>query len=673
MTTTWTVLDAFRPEGLLSETLEGYEERPPQRDLALAVEEAFGKGQHLAAEGPTGVGKSLSYLVPAIRKVIEDREAGNEDARCVVVTANIALQEQLVFKDLPFLQEVLPDDFSYELVKGRNNYLCLDKRREFCEERAQLAFGQDVKALSDGDLMGVVAGASHREQQILDWSKQTTTGDRSELDFEPTDQEWRQFSVTAQDCLGQGCPHREQCFATRQRKALQQTDVIVANYHFLFAAIEMRRQTGKDIVLPPFQYLVLDEAHRAADIARDFFGWNVSGYAVSRVEKALRRAARGHDDQSDWNRLADTLAAELRGFVEHLEVLHGDERGALRIRKAGQIRALSLAQVLRETSSALDDIQGSLLGREKAVTQQHRERAALLADELEELSALSDSNGVYFIERFGKSRAMRACKRMKQVGGFLWDVMFSHTTSTVITSATLAIDGSCSFVRNEIGMRDGREIIVDSPFNHREQGLIVLSPNAPNPKEEGYPEKVADVLRYAVRQAGGRTLGLFTSYRVLRVVAEALRADEEIAGKYTILVQGDAPRMTLAKRFKEDVTSILLGTESFWTGVDVPGEALSCLVVDKIPFPSPGEPVLDALSEDAGRAAFFEISVPRAVLQLRQGVGRLIRRGDDRGVVIILDNRLVTKGYGSTFVNSLPRFRRARTLKGGVIGSWLSM
>lgn len=681
----WTVESFFGPGGLLSQHMSGYEERPQQRDLAMSIDMAMWAGEHVIAEGKTGVGKSLAYLVPSISNVLADRKAEKNDKedtgeeaeeekeeeeekgnRVVVATANIALQEQLVEKDLPFLQTVIPDSFSFRLVKGRNNYLCWFARREFLEDCAKVAFGDDVASLTDEELLGKIDGIvfaiSNVESHILDWSKRTEEGDRSELQIEPTDKEWSKFSKYSDECLGTDCPYHGSCFIQRLRRLLYNTDVIVVNYHLLYAAIKVRRKISRDVVLPPFKYLVLDEAHRAPDIARVFFGWDISGPALLRILARLRKIRSGDD--------VDILEHEIDAFVDDLDVLYGSRKNAIRIRESNVIKGLSLAGSLRTAGLAFLDAAGDTeVKKEKAKFKNLEARAAEMAVQLESATGLLDGNGVYFVERFGKSRGLRLSKRMKRVGDFLWDNLFKATSTSVVTSATLSIEDEFGFIRDEIGLKSAREILVGSSFDYREQGLLIMSPNAPDPKKPDYAEKVSKILVYAIDQAGGRTLGLFTSYRVLREAASVVR--EHFNGRYRVMVQGDAPRMVLVNRFREDIHSVLLGTESFWTGVDVKGEALSCLVVDKIPFPVPGEPVLDALSEDAGKRAFLDISVPRAVLQLKQGVGRLIRSELDRGVVIILDNRLVTKPYGRLFVRSLPGFRRAKTLK-GVIGPWLA-
>lgn len=668
----WTIDDFFKPDGLLSNVIPDYESREGQVKLSNVIDECISSGTHLAAEGATGVGKSLAYLVPYLKQVLigrdaEDRTSKDFDAgnRVVVATANIALQEQLFKKDLPLLRDAIPSSFEFALVKGRNNYLCRDHFNTFRLEKASsiVGFGKDATQVELKDLYGII---SREERGICEWSQVTDTGDKSELEFQPSNDTWWKFAVTADDCIGDKCPSKDLCFANRARVSLQNTHVIVVNYHMLFAAIKVRMETDKDIVLPPFKYLVCDEGHRVADIARDFFGWTISEGVIKRVLGDYRKVVNeiGDDD------ISQDAFDKMKSMWEKLSSFYGYSKGALRITKAQSVPCLQLAKELTDIGDYLsDNVKNIEDVRSQAKCEKCGSKALKVASRLRELSDLSDENGVYYIERFGKSGMLRAQKKLLDISESLWVNMFKHSRSTTVTSATMAIDGDCNYVRNEIGLREGREVVIGTPFDMLNQACIVLSENAPNPKDADYAEVVSSVIGKIIEQAGGRTLCLFTSYRVLRIAAEYLR--NNLSG-YKIFVQGDAPRMKLLKQFKEDISSVLLGTESFWTGVDVPGEALSCLIIDKIPFPAPGDPILDALSEKEGRSGFWNVSVPRAVLQFRQGVGRLIRKKTDRGIVVVLDNRLVTKGYGNIFTNSLPRMSLANGISNGQIRAWLN-
>lgn len=642
-----TIKDVFKTDGILSEKLDGYEPRESQVRLAVAIDNALEHGRNIAGEGPCGVGKTISYLVPSILKV--------HKGRTVVATANIGLQEQLIKKDLPFLQEILPVKFKYALMKGRNNYLCKDA----LESSSNAQFGMDI----DNESI----------QMIVDWSKKTLTGDRSELLVEPVDGVWNKFSVTSEDCVGHVCPFKDECYANMARQALNDADIVVCNYHLLFAHVKTKLETTKDLVLPPFKYLILDEAHKTADIARSFFGWNASEFAVNLLLRKFKDAYKKADKAGAIEPDALTTCKKTDQEV-HESILqtwdsgryfHAESIGAKRIQKKGAITCAGISSALEDMGAWFRKLSNMEItdepGKEKL--KQASKRSRDLSDQFDELGSLSGDESVYFTERSGKRKTVRFCKRQINVAEDLWE-FFSGVESVVATSATLAVDGSCKYVRDEMGLKKADEIILDSPFDYKKQALLVVSPNAPNPQQDGHIEKVCKVLEFVIKEADGRTLALFTSNKAMRAARDHL-ANHNPNG-YTIMCQGDAPRSKLVEDFKNETASVLLGTESFWAGVDVPGESLSCLVIDKLPFKSPSDPVWSALCDQAGDSWFFKRAIPQAVIQMKQGIGRLIRNGTDRGIIIILDCRLSTKGYGSTFVESFPPMRKARTLKGTI-------
>lgn len=664
------VENVFGKDGILAGRYPNYQQRPGQVAMAKEVEAAIAEQNHTVVEGGCGSGKSLSYLVPTILHCAKHKK------RAVVCTANIALQEQIYNKDLPQLYEILPVTFQFAMAKGRNNYFCLRARESLREAYAQ------------GDLFGKAQSPQNVSVEdcfrfmpeglvdLCKWSQVTETGDRSELKHEPNPEHWSQVSSTADDCLGESCPHRVDCFAEKRKAGLHDVQIIVTNYHLLMAAVSVRKEAGKDIVLPEFDILICDEAHKMADVARSFFGWNISMSRINRIRTYLQkrlRQALSSLNASQAGR-AEKLISELDEIIPVFEngirKIYGEHRDAFRLKVPKTVLSLVLAERLRDANSIFKDIGRQLNAEAKAECTKYAQRASLLADELLEAHRLDDSKGVYFIERFGKSEGVRLCKRVRDVSGLLRADVYNHTETTIATSATMAIRGNCKYIKHELGLGGARELVVGSPFDFQKQGLLITSGAAPDPQDrDTYPDKVKHVFRAIVDQANGRTMGLFTSYRVMRSVAEFLRGLEF---PYTLLVQGEQPRMELVRRFKEDVSSVLIGTESFWAGVDVPGEALSCLVIDKIPFPTPGDPVLDAIQEACGDESFFRVSIPRAVLQLRQGAGRLIRTENDKGVLVILDRRLVTKGYGGVFLQSLPPMRRATSMKNGEIRDWLA-
>jgi ATP-dependent DNA helicase DinG len=666
----------FGKDGLLSKKLSGYESRPSQEEYSNSVESALRGGYNLAIEGPCGTGKSVAYLVPAIRAIVDARrvehnsEGESDNNHVVIATASILLQEQLVFKDLPFLESIIPEKFTFALVKGRNNYLCLEGLYDWKMEIAKkhMPWGGNP---DDIDILPFIKDV--QERKMFEWSKVTTVGDKNELDFVPSEETWWKFSKTAEDCIGQKCAFHDDCFANRAKVALQSIDVIVANYHMLFASVAFKRQAGIDAVLPPHKYLILDEAHRLADIAREFFGWNVSeGGLLGVVTSFVKNMGSVIEDSDKFIKKANE-SVDL--FAESLTELYGTSIGKFRLKEvtAAKIALNSVLLILQDMASSCEEFLPVIENpNTKAKVEKIGDRCTKYSNHLNELNSFLESsdNAVFYLEPYGKHKRIRIVKEFLDIGKMLWDEMYSNVDSAIATSATMAIDGDCGYICREIGMLKGTAVVVDSPFNFNEQAMIILSDRAPDPTKENYPQKVAEICKEVIKQAKGRTLCLFTSYKVLNHVSEYLRMDDNDLG-YTILTQGDLPRMKLIEQFKADVSSVLLGTDSFWTGVDIPGESLSALIIDKIPFPNPKDPVLEALSEKVDGNGFWKVSLPRAVLQLRQGTGRLIRRRDDRGVCVILDCRLVTKGYGNIFVGSLPNMRRSQSMRNGTIEKFL--
>lgn len=619
----------FGAGGLLAARLPGYEARAGQLSLARAVDGAMREGRHVLAEAPCGTGKSLAYGVPA---VFHARTRGR---RVAIATANIALQEQLVGKDLPFLREVLPWPFTFAILKGRANYLCPDRRADTVARR---------------NLDGLSAAERRQAEDILAWSETTVAGDVSELPFVPPARVWSRFSVSADECRGEACALVEQCPYEHARARAWTADIVVTNYHLLFAHLALREQIGQDVVLPPFDLLVCDEAHEAADIARDFHGFSVS-------EMAIRRLA-GRAEDAGHERLADLLRREAGEFF-HLLACHARSKAyAGRLRRAGVVSAEALREALGSlvavAEARAEDERLSRKARAEARTTSRLAETA--AARLIEATEIADPNKVYWIEIDAKERPHLKAKPI-DVGPILRTSLFERTGSVVLVSATLATGGRFDFVRRELGVpEETAELVAETPFVFETQALLIVPEDLPDPREPGFPEAVASVMKHVIDACGGRTLGLFTSYRVMNAV------HEHISGNgHRVLRQGDLPRQELTRIFKDDVASVLLGTDSFWTGIDVPGEALTALVIDKLPFPHPEDPLIDAICE-RNPAAFRTCLLPRAIITLRQGVGRLIRTRADHGVVVLLDRRVADKAYGREILRSLPPMRSSRRL-----------
>jgi len=609
----------FREGGLLQSVVPGFERREGQERLAFAVAGAIESKRHLLAEAPTGSGKGIGYLAPAVFY------AAREKRRVVVATANIALQEQLMSKDLPLLSEALPFPFTYSLMKGRNNYLCLARLDELPAD-----------------------GRSEEMDRIVEWADSTTTGDRSELRSEPSPSAWSRVSVGGDDCLGRECHRYEECFSFGANRVAAEANIVVCNYHVLFAHHRLKLLTGEDLVLPEHDVLICDEGHKMTEIARQFFGHTISRYSVGRVLAPLQAAGR----KRDAARLAKAADGVFKAAARHAR--SGDYQ--TRLRERGEIEVGDLLDALIDAGMSLrseaDRAVGTQLGRrlERAADDARR-----LHQRLDAARNLRDPNMAYSIDVDPGGRGKIVAQPI-DVSRNLRRRIFDETPTVIVTSATLSTEGNFDFVRRELGIDRCCELSVDIPFDFEEQALLVLPENMPTPADPDFGRVVAEVLEEVIEYLDGGTLALFTSYRMLDEVHERLPANGR-----TILRQGEGPRSRLMDQFKADPRSVLLATQSFWSGVDVPGDSLRAVVIDRLPFPSPGDPVMNAISAQ-NPAWFNEVSLPRAIIELKQGFGRLIRSRTDRGVVVILDSRLTSKPYGSRILRSLPPVLRTRDL-----------
>ena len=632
----------FGAGGVLARNLPRYEPRSGQLELARAVDAAFVGPHHLLAEAPTGTGKSLAYSVPAAWHASK-----GTFSRVVVSTANIALQEQLVRKDLPFLQSVLPWRFSFALAKGRSNFVCLDRLDHADEVRSKL----DASAAAAFD-------------RLVGWALLTHTGDVAELQEVPHFSLWSELSVGSEQCKGRRCPRRDDCHVEHAKALVEQAHVVVTNYHLLFADMMVRGLTDDEVgVLPAYECAVLDEGHRAANIARDFFGSKSSEAAFRRLVNDTMRA---HRDAGGSGMPLDMERA-LLAVEDEASLLFGKlalyMRGGVyktRLREKHEVDASDLKSscvlLARQCLERSDD--GSLESGDRAAFRNLARRANAHADLLAGAAELRGSpDVVYYLDDpstgwFDKPR-VSLCSKPVDVADKLREQLFKKCRSVVATSATMTTGGAeFDHVAFDLGAEDARELVVASPFDMRRQALLVVPNGLHDPNDPVWRDDVNRCVSEVIAAAGGRTLALFTSYRNLRACEDYLRANGT-AAKYRLLVQGTAQRTQLVDEFRRDVTSVLLGTESFWEGIDVQGEALSCLVIDRLPFPTPDDPVLDVQIERDPRGWFEKWSLPRALIAFRQGSGRLIRSTTDRGAIVLLDNRVNVKRYGKRFLTAL--------------------
>jgi ATP-dependent DNA helicase DinG len=600
--------------------------------MADAVAAVIADGGVLLAEAGTGTGKTLAYLVPAILS----------RQRVLVSTGTKNLQEQIFFKDLPVLRNTLGIPFRATYMKGRGNYLCLHRFDAFKESAAIRSRDESMHI------------------RIIDaWRRDTETGDRAEIEDLPEDLPfWKEVAASAENCIGSDCPRFGDCYVTRMRQRAAESDVVIVNHHLLCADAAVR-QNAYGEVIPHCSHAIVDEAHQLEDVATQYFGIAVSSYRVDDLARDVDRAIGARlvpdrDQASAIRSAAEYVRDHAQAFFAAIQMARFEtgRGGESRVR----ITARELAGAGDEgvaLAQALDALEGAIaLAREipEDVLAIGR-RAAELRDDLQFLVRASDPAFVYYLEIRGRGTFLRASPI--DVSAIVRDLLLERMRATVLTSATLTVDGSFDYVRSRLGIGRAHEVRLPSEFDYRRQAILYLPKRMPEPRSPQFVKAAAREVVEILRRTEGRAFVLFTSYVNLREV-HALASGEI---DYPIFVQGTAPRSALLRDFKATPNAVLLATSSFWQGVDVVGEALSCVIIDKLPFASPGDPItaarIDAITARGG-SAFGEYQVPLAILTLQQGLGRLLRHRQDRGVLAILDPRLQTMAYGRRFLASLP-------------------
>ena len=621
----------FAPDGPLARIFDSFEPRHGQRRLATAVAEVFTRGGTLVAEAGTGIGKTLAYLVPAVL-------AGK---RVLISTGTRTLQDQVFYKDLPELSRALGRDIRAAYMKGRTNYLCLHRFERMSEMRA---------ALPD-DERGWL-------ERVAEWAAETDTGDRGEVDDLPDDLPfWSELTATSEQCLGRECPHFGDCFVTRMRERAAEADVIIVNHHLLCADAAIRQGEFGEVI-PGCDLLVVDEAHQLEDVVTQYFGLALSTF---RTEEFVRDAARAAGALGGSHPLlAGAMMRASTDVMQSSRVLFEAARQELRRREAGGDRMTmsdAAATRLQQSSHALEEALGRIRTLSRAETELPPDvvavgaRAAAIADDLKVLVAPDDPAYVHFIEVRGRGVALRAAPI--DVGDRVREDVIGERAGAVLTSATLTVEASFAYMLGRLGLAHAQTLRLPSEFDFTAQAILYLPPDMPDPRSVGYNRAAADAVADLLDRTEGRAFVLFTSYAAMNEVHALL--DRRVS--WPLLVQGTASRRALLRDFRATPNAVLLATASFWQGVDVAGEALSCVVIDRLPFASPGDPLVAAriaAIERRGGQPFHEYQVPFATLSLLQGLGRLIRTRRDRGVLAVLDPRLTRMRYGARFLASLP-------------------
>jgi ATP-dependent DNA helicase DinG len=618
--------EVFDAGGLLQRALPDYEDRPAQLAMAQAVHRAVEAGEILLAEAGTGTGKTLAYLVPALLS----------GRKTVIATGTKTLQDQLFLKDIPLLARVLPRRFSASLMKGRGNYLCRRNLRRSLEERHTRA---------ERDLL----------RRIQTWSATSPRGERAELSFLPEpDPLWDELAAWSETCLGTNCEDYESCFLTRMRQEAAAADVVIVNHHLLLADAVLR-DSGVFQVIPSFDVLILDEAHLLEDVATDFFGEEISNLRVERLLRDAQRewAAAPLEDRTVPAQLT-VLAEAAARFFQALNIPEGTQR--LRdAQLAGLHRTYGMELV--EAQILLSDLihagarasEGLL-----ACARRAREQAVILRGFFDPTPGHDQKQAravVRWSERRGRAVFLRASPL--DVSEDFRRSVLEAARAVILTSATLATGEGFDFLAGRLGIENPRTYQAPSPFDYATQAVLYVPSHLPSPQDAAFIDLAAEEIRAILELSRGRALVLFTSLAAMEATHRIL--EERVP--FPLLVQGQAPRSQLLDRFREDVASVLLATRSFWQGVDVVGESLSCVIIHRLPFGFPGEPVLEARLEyiqQQGGDPFWGYQVPSAIITLRQGLGRLIRSGSDRGALCILDGRILTRRYGRAFLQSLP-------------------
>ncbi|MBD3184161.1 DEAD/DEAH box helicase [Candidatus Poribacteria bacterium] len=636
--------EIFNPQGLIAKKLEGYEERPQQLEIAKAVSKALQDSVHLIVEAGTGVGKSFAYLIPIINFAV------NRSERVVVSTNTISLQEQLINKDIPFLQEILPHDFKVVLVKGRSNYLCL-RRLE-----GVMTYDENLFDTKEEDEM----------VRIHQWAEKTKDGSLSDLEPHPNLNVWNQVCAERDNCLGPvKCHYAKQCFYQKARSTIYKANLLVVNHHLLFSDLALRRENTGFSVLPGYKYVLLDEAQNIENVATDHIGISLSNFTVSYLLDSLCRRDRKRGllvrlKAGDCFDLVDKARSNSASFFELVEQWFGYENsGTKRLRQKGVVDNL-LDKPLLDLQMTLRDLREvSQTEEEEKEIYAHIERCQRVRDEINIFLNQSLDDSVYWVEiSRGRFNTVRLNSAPVNVSEDLRPGLFNSMESVIMTSATLSTDKNFEYFKQRIGLSKCRELMLGSPFDYKRQVCIYIPLDMPDPRSfDAFTTAAEEKIKHYIQMTQGKAFVLFTSYHMMNRIYKQLKTWMQEQNINSFKQADGLSRHVMLERFKKDVDSVIFGTSSFWEGVDVRGESLSNVIVVKLPFSVPTHPVVEARIENIqarGGNSFMEYNLPEAIIKLKQGFGRLIRTKDDKGIVAILDPRIKTKFYGKLFLKSLP-------------------
>ena len=647
-----TLREIFSHGGFISQQLEEYEFRHEQLQMAHEVARAFTASEHLIVEAGTGVGKSFAYLVPAISLALKAEQ------KVIISTNTISLQEQLITKDIPFLQRVLPRDFNVVLAKGRRNYLSRRRLKNLVNyERGLFDTREEVEQVAD----------------IEAWVNLTVDGSRADLPWHPQPQVWNKVASDRDDCLGRNCETYDTCFYFEARREMHNADLLIVNHHLLFSDLAIRKDSEDSMsVLPDYDYLIIDEAHHleatatnhaSIDFSNTRVKWLLDSLYNERNEEGLARRfdssqleTRVMMAREQANILFSTI---IEAMQEEISKENGRNTLTPRIHKSNFVRNVldaPLADIERTLKRLRDD---AISDDDEQEITAHQRNCQRLRNELDMIIRQSDPDYVYWAEISMRGRTPRILLNATpaNVNQMLQDHLFCAKSSIVMTSATLSTNRNFAYFKKRVGISECRELLVNSPFDFKRQVQIHIPRNMPHPNSDRFMAAVIEKIKHYLKLTHGKAFVLFTSYKMMDEVYDAVAPDLEEIGMDTFKQGGELSRTAMLQAFRDDTDSVLFGTSSFWEGVDVRGESLSNVIITRLPFEVPTHPVMEArvkqIKEEGGNE-FFEFSLPEAILRLKQGFGRLIRTQTDKGIVVILDPRIRTASYGKQFLGSLP-------------------
>ena len=686
----------FSKDGILAKEIKGFEYRQEQEEMAQYIQEAINEDRKIIVEAGTGTGKTLAYLIPAIKWAVANKK------KVIIATNTINLQEQLLLKDIPLAKSIIKDEFSYVLVKGRNNYVC---KRLFNE----LALGKNI------DIGTFSIEAREQIEYILKWGNKTKTGDKAELPFEVYPDVWELVQSTTELCLGKKCPYRKECFYMKTRMEKMEADILISNHHVFFADLNVRAETDFDseyLILPRYDMVIFDEAHNIESVARSYFSVEVSKISFTRLlNRIYQRKNKRKKEKSALIRVEDTIdEKDLEDSQQYIDLLNtlkeeisilqniGDEyfdeirkiyetNTEAPIKKSLNNFEMTKSRFLENLREKKDIFQTKLadflnlmmlfnnvIDEEKDKNPEvinfnnHLKMFKAYIDSFKFINSFEDDNYIYWLDINSKRTNVVLTATPLNIAQKLSTVLFDNLDRLVFASATIVVNGSFDYFKKSLGLdeEDCIEAIIKSPFDYNEQMSVYIPSDIQD--SENINAFVSDASRFILNillKTNGKAFILFTSYTMLNQIYYSISKKLKDKG-FEVFLHGDKPRSQLIKEFKEAENPILFGTTSFWEGVDVQGENLSNVIITKLPFLVPTDPVVSAISkkiEENGGNSFTDFQLPEAIIKFKQGVGRLIRKKTDSGNIYILDNRILKKRYGSLFINALPSQKNIKILE----------